>query len=254
MFYLIGIGLSPNQITLEAKEAIKESKQVYIDNYTNKLSQGKIKDLEEIINKKITILNREELEQKKDYIKNNCCLLVIGNPLSATTHYTVINDAKNNKLKVKVIPGISIFNYRGVSGLFEYKFGKTISIVYPVKNYFPTSYFNTIIENIKCKAHTLCLLDIKVDENRYMSILEACEILEKIDDNKILKDKVIVGLGAMGSSTERVITFDFKNYKKIKIKEQPQAMIICGKLNEYEKEAINEYRCYRILWKVQKTS
>jgi diphthine synthase len=242
MFYLIGVGLFPKQITKEAIDIIVKCKEIYIDGYTNKFSEGNIKELETIINKKIIILNREELEQKQEFIKNDCALLIIGNPLSATTHFTIIKDAKNKNINTKVIAGISIFNYRGISGLSEYKFGKTTSIVYPEKNYAPTSFYDVIINNLKNNAHSLCLLDIKTNENRFMSVVEACEILENIDKDKELSEKTCVLLGGIGSENQKIITFYFKDYKKINCAIFPQSLIICSTLNNIEGEGVNEYR------------
>lgn len=241
MFYIIGIGLTTNQITEEGIKAIKKSNKIYIDNYTNILSEGQIIEIEKKINKKIISLNRTELEQKKEFIKDNCALLVIGNPFSATTHYSIIEDLKKNKIEYKIIPGISIFNYRGSFGLSEYKFGKTVSIVYPEKNYFPKSFYNIILDNLKINAHTLCLLDIKVQENRYMSVKEACRILEEIDENKILENKICILLSAMGSENEKIKKFNFKEYNKLKEYPKPQSFVICADLNEIEKVNINEY-------------
>ncbi len=242
MFYIIGIGLHLNQMTLEAKAAIDTCDHIYIDNYTNILCQGDIQNLERVLNKKVILLNREELEQKQEFIKNNSCLLVIGNALSATTHYSIIQDAKQKNINTKVIPGISIFSYKGIAGLYEYKFGRTISVVYPMPNYNPTSFYNTIIDNQKIKAHTMCLLDIKVNENRFMSIKDGCEILNKIDSNNYLENKTCIAFGGMGSEDQEIKTFIFKNFNKINLKQSPQTLIICGELNEFENVAINEYR------------
>ncbi len=242
MFYIVGIGLVKEQLTLEALNAIKKSEMVYLDNYTNILSQGDVIDLEKIINKKIKLLSRKELEQEKEFLKEDSVLLVIGNPLSATTHYSLIEDLNERKINYKILPGISIFNYRASCGLFEYKFGKTVSIVYPEKNYFPKSFYETIIDNLKINAHTLCLLDIKVSENRYMSVYEACEILEKIDSDKILENKWCILFSKMGSLNQKIISFKFKEYKKLIENEKPQSLIICSDLNEFEKVSIHEYR------------
>lgn len=242
MFYIIGIGLKPKQISFEAIEAIKSCKEVYIDNYTNIFSKGNLEDLEKIIEKKIIQLNRTELEQEQRYIKDESCLLVIGNALSATTHFSLIKDAEKKGIKTKVIAGISIFNYRGASGLYEYKFGKTVSIVYPLKNFFPKSFYKNIIENIKLGSHTLCLLDIKVDENRFMTCKEACKLLEEIDEEKALENKECIACYAMGSDKEKLITFKFNEYNKLNLEIYPQSLIICGDLNDFEKGAINEFR------------
>lgn len=243
MFYIIGIGLTNTQLTVEGLEAINRSKEIYIDNYTNILSQGDIKDLEKLIEKKITQLNRKELEIEKEYLKDQACLLVIGSPLSATTHFSLFEELKKRNIEYKVIVGISIFNYRASFGLYEYKFGKTASIVYPEKNYFPKSFYNLITDNLKINAHTLCLLDIKVLENRFMSVKEACEILEEIDQDKVLENRTCALLSCMGSRDEKIIVFNFKEYKKLKEYPKPQSLVICADLNDFEKVSINEYRC-----------
>jgi diphthine synthase len=242
MFHIIGIGLSTKQITLEAKEILKKVNQVYIDNYTNILSSGEIKNLEEIIDKKIISLNRKELEQDKEFIKDNNALLVIGNAFSATTHYSLIEDLNLKNIKHLFIPGISIFNYISCFGLSEYKFGKTTSIVYPEKNYFPDSFYKTIVDNLSIGAHTLCLLDIKVIENRFMTVKEACNILDKIDTENKLKDKKCVLLSKMGSTDQKIIVFNFKDYEKINYDKKPQSLIICGNLSEYENVNLDGYR------------
>ena len=168
--------------------------------------------------------------------------LVIGNPLSATTHYSLLEELKKRDIEYKIIAGISIFNYRGSFGLYEYKFGKTVSIVYPEKNYFPKSFYDLILDNLKINAHTLCLLDIKVIENRFMSAKEACELLEEIDTDKKLENKTCAMLSGMGSVNEKIITFNFKDYKKLKEYPKPQSLVICADLNEFEKVSVDEYR------------
>lgn len=242
MFYIIGIGLNPKQMTLEAKQAIDDCEEVYIDNYTNIFSNGNIRELEEIINKKVIKLNRAELEQEQKFIKDKSCLLVIGNALSATTHYSILQDAKKKGINAKVIPGISIFNYKGAPGLYEYRFGQVVSIVFSRPNFHPTSFFNKILDNLKINTHTMCLMDIIVEENRFMKVTEACEILESIDKEKVLENRTCVALGAMGSENQEIVTFDFKDYKNIKINGFPQTLIICANLNEFERVGVNEYR------------
>ncbi len=242
MFYIIGIGLTVKQITKQAIDVISTCDDVYIDGYTNIFSEGEIKDLEEIISKKIILLNREELEQKQEYLKDNCCLLVIGNVFSATTHFTIINDARKKNLSTKTIAGLSIFNYKSCCGLSEYRFGKTTSIVYPEKNYFPTSFYNTIVDNLKIDAHSFCLLDIKTDQQKFMSVKEACEILEKIDVKNLLTNQDCVLLAGVGGNKQTIKSFVFKDHIKISCDIYPQTLIICSKLNSIEKEGLDECR------------
>jgi diphthine synthase len=242
MFYIIGIGLTPKQITQEALDIIKECNFVYLDNFTSAFSQGSLDDLEKFISKKIICLSREDLEQKQEFIKDNCCLLVIGNPLSATTHFSVYEEAVKRGLVCKILPGISIFSYKGICGLSEYKFGKTISIVYPKPNYAPTSFFEVLKQNLFIGAHTLCLLDIDTEKNIFMNIKDACDILKKIDTKNILNKCIAIGLGGLGSNTQEIVVFNFEDYKNIYLKQFPQSLIICGELNDFEKEALDGFK------------
>ena len=62
MFYLIGIGLKPKHMTLEALHALEECDSIYLETYTS-LLQCTIADLEQLYGKKITLANRQTSEQ-----------------------------------------------------------------------------------------------------------------------------------------------------------------------------------------------
>jgi diphthine synthase len=249
MLYLIGIGLKPKQITLEAIDAIKSSDQVFLEGYTSEYSEGTINEIEEIIGKKIVLIGRNGVEEHFESAllsakSNNIALLIIGNALTATTHIQLLLDSKDKEIKYKVIPGISITNTLAETGLDEYKFGRTVTICYHLENYAPETFFDQILENQKLGLHTLCLLDIKKDENpqRLMNCKEAIEILEKINKNRGLGVLFnYVGLFAMASIKQKII---FGKEKIISFKEiyefYPQSLIILGKTNDKEKEFLEK--------------
>jgi len=244
MLYLIGLGLNPKELTLEALEALKGCKSVYLEDYTSKYSSGGAKDLEKILGKKVIPLTREEIEEIKPFFTNakkeNIALVVYGNITSATTHSEIIDTAKRRGIKVKLIPGISIFSVIPMLiGLQEYKFGRTVSIVRPEKNYFPKSYFNYFLENQKLGLHTICLLDIKRDQNYFMSPNEAASILLEIAKEQEFKlGKAIVISNAMGKSQK----LEYKELSKIAKTKYPAGCISClvipGNLHDSEKEAL----------------
>ena len=152
MFYLIGIGLKPSHLTLEAIAAIKDCEEVYLEKYTSQYVEGENSELEEIIGKKVTIINRNEVEvdfEEKFKENKNIALLIFGNALTATTHIQLLLDAKEANLDYKVIPGISVTNTVAESGLDEYKFGRTITVCYHVPNFEPESFYDQIKENQK---------------------------------------------------------------------------------------------------------
>ena len=244
MLYLISIGLNSKQITLEALNALRECSEIFLENYTSKFSEGSIKDLEKLIGRKIISLNRIEVEENFSEIhskakKENAAVLFYGNVFSATTHIQILLDADEKQIPVKVFPGISVFSYLGKTGLSEYKFGKTVSIARWEKNFKPESFFDGIKENFERGLHTLCLLDIKAEENYFMKASEAIELIEKIDKKKLLNKAKFAALIGMGSENEKIVFGDKNKIKKV-AGENIQSLIVCGKLNEKESEALNE--------------
>jgi len=246
MFYLAGIGLKPKHLTVEALEALKKCEQVFLDAYTSKYAEGSIEELEALIGKKITALGRTGIEEEfepmlKASKGKDIALLVFGNCLTATTHVQLLIDAKKIGIKSAVLPGISLTNLLGKTGLDEYRFGRTVSIVFQEANYAPESFYDMIMENRNAGLHTLCLLDIRAEEKRFMGIQEALVVLEKIEKKrglKAIKDSRIIGLYALGSRNEKIKAGSMNGLVKSGLGGFPQALIVCGRLNEKEEEAV----------------
>ncbi|KAF0986980.1 hypothetical protein HZS_99, partial [Henneguya salminicola] len=187
-------------------EAIKSCDEVYLESYTSACADS-LQTISEFLNKNITIANRQDVENYIDYILNNCqekkiALIIIGDPLSATTHTDLMCRAKRGGIKVELINNASIITAVSACGLQLYRFGETVSIVSWTENWQPTSFFDKINENFQRNLHTLCLLDIKLNElaiegimrnkpifqpNYFQSASEAAIILLKIiqDTNKL---------------------------------------------------------------------
>ncbi len=245
MLYLIGLGLNPKELTLEGLEALKACKKVYLEDYTSKYSEGTLNDLEKTIGKTVIPLKRTETEEERPFLnfpKENVALCIIGNITSATTHQEILSEAQAKGIKVKLIPGISILSVIPMlTGLQEYKFGRTVSIVRPEKNYNPTSFFDYFLENQKIGLHTVLLLDIKREENYFMSPSEAAQILLEIAKEKGQKlDKVIVISNAMGKNQ----SVEYCTAERIAKKKYPTSSISCliipGKLHDSEKEFLEK--------------
>jgi diphthine synthase len=130
MLYIIGLGLNEKSISQEGLDAIKKCKEVYLDNYTVEFPYN-IEKLEETIKKKILLANRdfvESFEIINRAKKEDIALLVYGNPLTATTHISLIQEAKKQKIKSEIIHNASILDAIAETGLQLYKFGKTTSL------------------------------------------------------------------------------------------------------------------------------
>ncbi|MDO8624998.1 MAG: SAM-dependent methyltransferase, partial [Candidatus Diapherotrites archaeon] len=65
MLYLIGIGLNPKHLTLEALAALKSCKTVYLENYTSRYAgkNDSVPAIERIIGAHITLLPRGAVEE-----------------------------------------------------------------------------------------------------------------------------------------------------------------------------------------------
>jgi len=240
--YLIGIGLNDEKdITVKGLEAVKKSDEVYLENYTSKLSCSKEK-LEEYYGKKIILANREIVEQKFsgmiDEAKDkNISLLIIGDVFSATTHIAIHNEAIEKNIEVKVINNTSILTAVGVVGLELYKYGKTTSIPFNYKNV--KTPLEVIENNQKIGLHTLVLLDLNPQYNKFLSIREAINYLI---ENKAIKEKdKIVGCAHIGNDDQTIIYSNALELLHKNFGEPPFCIIVPGKLHFIEEETIKKY-------------
>ncbi len=248
MFYLIGIGLKPGHLTLEARQAIEKCVKVFLDTYTSAYSQGSVEKLKELLAKPVTELDRKGVEEGFSFVlkeaKNSgesIALLVFGNALSATTHVQLLLDAKKQGVPFKVIAGISIYNFLGAAGLDCYRFGRTCTIVAPKGNYAPESFYDVIEANFVKGMHTLCLLDIDTEKQYKMTVAEALGILAKIEKKRnkgILQKATLLGLYALGSEKQMVKAASLNVMLRSSYALFPQSLVIAAPLTGKEKEAL----------------
>lgn len=88
----------------------------------------------------------------------------------------------------------------GLSGLQNYRFGKSCSVPFPAKGWFPTTPIETIAANLGLNLHTLVYLDIQ--EDRYMCIPEAIGIIEEMAEMRGIEPPALyVGIARAGSES-----------------------------------------------------
>jgi len=238
MLYLIGLGLNKDDISVRALEIISKCKKIYLETYTTKLPYT-VKELEKIIKKKVIEADRELVENKsKELISeaktSNVALLIYGDPLAATTHLALINDARKMKIKIEIIHNASIFNAIADIGLQLYKFGKTTSLPRWQPNFKPTSFYSIIKENLSIGAHTLILVDIG------LSVKEALAQLVEVDADDIFKDRIVVIASQLSTKDQKIIKGKLSELKN-KIVKEPFSIIIPSQLHFTEAEAIKAY-------------
>lgn len=247
MLYLIGLGLyDEKDLSLRALEILKGCDEIYAELYTG-VFRGSTEKLEELTGKPVRILRREDLEEKpeENVLRNSrnmhIALLVPGDPLVATTHIDLILRARKLGIETKVIHSSSIYSAIGETGLQLYKFGKTTTLAFPEKGYFPTSPYDVIKENLSKGLHTLILLDVKAEEKRFMTVKEAIELLLDIEHRKtegvFTPDRVCVGAARLGGdSVIKVGTAE--SLRTEKFGDPPHILIVPGKLHFVEEEAL----------------
>jgi diphthine synthase len=251
MLYLVGLGVfDEKDLSIRGLDALKNCSEVYAEFYTNYFS-GSLSNLEGLIDKKVTLLKRGDLEEKPDQnvLKNsynqNVALLISGDPMVATTHIDILLRAKKLGISYKIIHSSSVYSAIGEAGLQIYKYGKTASLVYPEKNYFPTSPYDILSENCKNGLHTLFLLDIKAEENRFMSVNEAISLLLEIEKQKkgglFTPETLCIGVARLGG--ESTIKAGLASeLQKEAFGKPPHCLIVPGKLHFMEKEALELFK------------
>ncbi len=239
MFYLVGLGLNEKGYSREAYYAIEKCEKIYLENYTVEFPY-EIKNLEkEFGKKKLISANREFVESfdvLKEAKKKNVALLVYGNPLMATTHISLIEEAKKRKIKFKIIHGASILDAVSETGLQIYKFGKTTSMPKwdEKKNFMPESFIDVVKENLSIGAHTLILVDIGLEFKK------ALEQLEKASKNKGVEIKKIIVCQKLGTDKGKIIYKEISKLRNEKM-ESPFCFVIPGKLHFMEQEILEDF-------------
>jgi len=240
MLYLIGLGLNEKSISKQALDALSKCKRVYLENYTVDFTYNKVQ-LEEQIGKKVILADREKVEGLgiiDESKKLNVALLIYGSPLMATTHITLIQEAREVGVKIKIIQNASIFDAVAETGLQFYKFGKTASMPAwnPSKNFSPTSFMEIVKQNQSIDAHSLILVDIGLE------FPKALKQLEKAAQEHNIKLKKLIICQTLGTKTQKIQYKDIEELRKFSGVRKPYCIIVpCLKLHHIEVQALEAY-------------
>ncbi len=239
MLYIIGLGLwDEMDITLRGLEAIRSSEKVYLESYTSALMGLSLENLESLAGKSITPLSRKDVEVNPEFLEEaktkDVSLLVGGDPLVATTHHDLIIRARELGIKTRVIHNASIVSAIAETGLQIYKFGRTVTIPFWTENFKPTSFFDHILENLGLGLHTLVLLDIDRERDRYMTANEGLERIIQLDREGRI-EKVIV-VARLGSEKPLIRYGPVKDLVKEDFGPPLHSIVVPGKLHVLEKD------------------
>jgi len=245
----VGLGLNDELgMSLRGLEEVRKAKKAFIELYTSLMPNFSIRRLEEISGKSVQVVSRKELEDEDGEKilsaakSDKVVLLVPGDPLIATTHVALRVRAEKLGIKTRIVHGTSIVSaVIGLSGLHNYKFGKSVTIPFPNETLSETPY-EVIAQNKSLGLHTLCLLDIDVEEKRYLSISEALNSLLKIEEKKrqriITDETLVVGVARAGSDGAVVKAGFLSEIIKYDFGQPPHSLVFPGRLHFMEAEAL----------------
>jgi diphthine synthase len=248
--YFIGLGLcDENDITVKGLMAVKKCDYIYLEKYTSIL-QCSIENLEKLYGKKIILANREMVEKKADIILNqalthNVAFLVVGDIFGATTHTDLMLRAKEKNITCEYIHNVSIINAVGIVGLELYKYGKITSVPFIAENFMPETPYDVIKMNHKEGLHAMVLLDLRPDENRFMSISEAIKYLlhieQKRKENVFTDETICIGCARIGCSDFVIKMGKAKDLLKINFGKPLHCLIIPGTMHFMEEDALKQW-------------
>jgi len=164
---LLLVGMGPGSVaamTQEALEAATSAAHRRYEAYTALWPEHELKSLESIIGP-IKKVMRPEVEQPEELFAlastSLVALLVVGDPLQATTHVDLQLQAIERGIECRVFHGISVTTLvTGAIGLSNYRFGRQTTLTYPYGGWVATSPMETIAMNQFTGLHTLALLDL----------------------------------------------------------------------------------------------
>ncbi|MEM3788903.1 MAG: diphthine synthase [Candidatus Bathyarchaeia archaeon] len=244
----VGVGLhDEGGISLKGLEDVKSADSVFVELYTSFLPDFSLERFEALAGRILRVVSRRELEDENGEVilraaeRGKAVLLVPGDPFIATTHIALRIAAEKRGIRTRVVHGASIISAAiGLSGLHNYKFGKSVTIPFP-ENSSETPYM-VVAQNKRLGLHTLCLLDIDAEKSRYLGVGEALETLLKVEEKRkmgvVTSGTLVVGIARAGSPNptvkagfvDELLNYDFGG--------PPYSLIFPGKLHFMEAEAL----------------
>jgi diphthine synthase len=204
MLTFVGLGLfDKTDISEKGLACVRRADHIFLESYTSRLMGTTVEGLGEYYGRPVRQLFREDVEQHPEELLDlamhgDVAFLCAGDPMVSTTHADLRLRADARGIKTTIIHAASISSaVCGLTGLQNYRFGKSCSLPFPQKNWFPTTPFDVIAQNFSLRLHTIVYLDIQKD--RYMTVNEAVALLERMAGEKGAHLPLYIGIARAGS-------------------------------------------------------
>ncbi|MFH1774027.1 MAG: diphthine synthase [Methanobacteriota archaeon] len=256
MLIFIGLGLHDEKdITLRGLEEARSCDILFAEFYTSLLAGTCVASAKEkigfLIGKEVELLNRADIEERGDVLlmhaKNKKVgLLVAGDPLISTTHVHLRLRAKELGIETRVVHNASIYSAApSISGLQNYKFGRSATIAIPEAGFSPETPYNVVKENRERGLHTLLFLDIKAEKKEYMTANQGMQVMLQIEKKRkervFTEETLCVVLGSVGSYDCVLKAGKVKDLIKQDFGSLPHSLIVPGKLHFIEEEYLRAF-------------
>ena len=263
--WLIGIGPGDlEHMTERARSVARGCKKRYLEGYTAVLPAEQEALLESVVGPWERMM-RPSVESPETLLaesrNDSVALLVVGDPMQATTHIDLEARCMEEGIGFEVIPGMSATSLAvSLSGLQSYKFGRQVTLPYPYGDYLATSPLEMILRNLEGGLHTLVLLDLDptgmgLDLPTPMSPSQAISILgemeekwleerDGLDSTGIKKNSLAVNewegvlLSDVGTKGQRVFSGSLKEISKVQ-GGRVHSLIITSEMSDNEREAFS---------------
>ena len=234
------IGLGPGDLGLMTADAIEHARACdfrFLEGYTATLPGDQEGQLESLVGDWKKAM-RPMVEDPVDILslanENSVALLVVGDPMQATTHVDLESHCAEQGIDFSVIPGLSATSLAvSLSGMQSYRFGRQVTLPFAYGEYLPTSPLEMIDSNYNNNLHTLVLLDLDptgmgVETPQPMQPKQAVEILQAMFEKLIEREGEVresmataitkwdtILLSDLGTSDQRVVSGDLEHIAKL---------------------------------------
>ena len=232
--WLIGIGPGDlDHMTERARSVARECSKRFLEGYTAVLPPGEEERLESVVGNWERLM-RNGVEKPEELLAQArteaVALLIVGDPMQATTHIDLEERCAEEGIGFHVIPGLTATALAvSLSGLQSYRFGRQVTVPFSAGDYLPTSPLEMICINKEAGLHTLVLLDLDptgmgMETPRPMMPSEAVALLERMsertENGSTALNLPILEWGGMllsdlGTEEERVVSGTLKELSEI---------------------------------------
>jgi diphthine synthase len=250
MLTFIGLGLSDERdISVKGLEAVRSADRVYFECHTSRLTGTTLTAMEGFYGRPVIPISREEMEVRPGEIlaqagDREVALLCGGDPMVSTTHADLRLRAKAAGVETRIIHGASIQTaVSGLTGLQNYRFGKSTSLPFPSSSWFPTTPLSTILGNLSLNLHTLVYLDIQ--DSRFMTVNEGIGLLGEmaVRISRPVPD-FFVGIARAGSKDALVAAGSGARLARLNFGLPLHILVVPADLHPVEQEYLEAFSLY----------